>query len=1180
MRAECVLDDAADVSVISQHLVLKCNLQKLDLPLPEMEAFRGEKGVCYGAYRLRMRLADSTHEERTTKTVVFGCDMTSPQILLGRPWRRKYGVVVDSRDDSWYYADDDDPLPIRVRDASAFYRDIKSAAAVYALSSASGDESLELPVAVRDYKDVVTDEDVSNRPLCPRVEHAIDLEPGKRPPFRPMIPLSHKELDALQQYIDKALANGWIERSASEAGAPILFVPKKDGNLRLCVDYRGLNAITYKNRHPLPLISETLDRLGNAGVFSKMDLKDAYHRIGIKRSDRWKTAFRTRYGHFQYRVMPFGLTNAPATFQAYINRALAGLVDHCCVVYLDDILVYSDSQADHVRHLREVLERLRKFALYASKKKCEFFIQEVEFLGFIVSTAGVSMDSRRVAAVEEWPTPKTFKDVQVFLGFTNFYRRFIQNYSKIIAPLTNLTKGAKNGKKPGPLAWGAGEEHAFRMLKAAFTQAPILRHYHPEAKLRMETDASQFAISAILSQLLADGESPAQWHPIAFWSRKLIPAECNYETHDSELLAIVEGFKQYRHYLEGAAQAVQVLTDHNNLRGFMGVKQLSGRQARWATFLASFDFVIEHRAGRSNPADAPSRRPDYAGDAQAPRHLLPTLQNKLAVWEQDSDLAPLVGRVRASGHARPSRGAGTTHAYRGPKAMIRAVVNTVTRSEDPFQAPGEDLASLIKKLQSRDATTLQELQARSRDAREERAWVQDSGLWYYNGALWVPEDSATRAELMRIHHDDELAGHFGRDKTETLLRRKYWWPTLAKDVAERVSSCAICQTMKSRRHRPYGEAQALPMPSRAWQEITMDLITDLPPGKLGEEVVDAILVIVDRYTKMVVYVATTKRITSVELAKILLDRIIRHYGVPRGIVSDRGSIFTSDYWSSFAYEARVKLRLSTAFHPQTDGQTERSNQTLEQYLRCYCIDDQDAWPEKLAPAEFAVNNGVHHATRMSPFEVLYGWNPDIHAAPTRDESLEGKVPAATERARSMREAHETLQERWREAQESQKAGNDKRMKPASFRIGDRVLLSTKNRRMPGLKRKLNAKFVGPFRIVDAIGSQAYRLALPEDYGIHDVFHVSLLEPWRQRAGEEPSEPMPLAEDDGEYEVESIRDAKTQRGQKYYLVQWKGWPEEYTRWEPAENCAHATDKVDAWEAQAKQKRGRRGRKART
>ena len=392
---------------------------------------------------------------------------------------------------------------------------------------------------------------------------------------------------------------------------------------------------------------------------------------------------------------------------------------------------------------------------------------------------------------------------------------------------------------------------------------------------------------------------------------------------------------------------------------------------------------------------------------------------------------------------------------------------------------------------------------------------------------------------MRLHHDDELAGHFGRDKTETLLRRKYWWPTLSKDVGEYVGSCNVCQTMKPRRHRAYGEAQALPMPSRPWAEITMDFITDMPPGRYGNEVVDSILVVVDRYTKMVVYIPTTKRCTSVDLANLLVQWIVRRYGVPRGIVTDRGSVFTSEYWSDFAFAARVKHKLSTAFHPQTDGQTERTNQSLEQYLRCYSAEAQEEWPEELALAEFAQNNSVHHALRMSPFEVLYGWNPELRDGPTRDESTEEKVPAAAERARSMRDTHAMLVNRWQEAQESQIAGQNRHQKPMEFQVGDKVLLSTKNLRLPVPKKKLGARYLGPFRVRDAVGKQAYRLALPTSYRIHDVFHVCLLEPYRQRAGEEPAEPMSLADDEGEWEVEEIKGSRVRQGQQQYLVQWKG-----------------------------------------
>jgi len=291
------------------------------------------------------------------------------------------------------------------------------------------------------------------------VEHAIELEGGE-PPYGPIYHLSEKELKVLREYLEDSLKKGWIRHSTSPAGAPILFVPKKDKELRLCVDYRGLNKLTIKNRYPLPLICEILDRLAGAKVYTKLDLKDAYHRIRIRRGDEWKTAFRTRYGHFEYQVLPFGLANAPATFQAYINLALAGYLDDFCVVYLDDILIYSKSEKEHRYHVSKVLERLRRYKLYAKLSKCQFAVATVEFLGFVLSPEGIAMEKSRVETVEDWPQPKTFRELQVFLGFANFYRRFIRNYSRIAAPLTNLLKGSQSGRKTGPFEFGAEAKQA------------------------------------------------------------------------------------------------------------------------------------------------------------------------------------------------------------------------------------------------------------------------------------------------------------------------------------------------------------------------------------------------------------------------------------------------------------------------------------------------------------------------------------------------------------------------------------------------------------------------------------------------------------------------------------------------------------------------------------------------
>jgi hypothetical protein len=256
-------------------------------------------------------------------------------------------------------------------------------------------------------------------------------------------------LEVLRKYLAEYLERGWIRRSKSPAGAPILFVKKKDGSLRLCVDYRGLNKITVKNRHPLPLISESLERLAQAKLYTKLDVREAYHRIRIREGDEWKTAFRTRYGYFEYTVMPFGLTNAPAQFQAYMNEALAGLVDVTCIVYLDDVLIFSDTEEEHVTHVKEVLQRLRDARLFVKLSKCEWHTRRTEYLGYIVSSDGISIDKDRVKTISEWPKPRTVRDIRVFLGFMNYYRRFIAGFSKLALPLTKLTQKGPGAARGG-----------------------------------------------------------------------------------------------------------------------------------------------------------------------------------------------------------------------------------------------------------------------------------------------------------------------------------------------------------------------------------------------------------------------------------------------------------------------------------------------------------------------------------------------------------------------------------------------------------------------------------------------------------------------------------------------------------------------------------------------------------
>jgi hypothetical protein len=407
----------------------------------------------------------------------------------------------------------------------------------------------------------------------------------------------------LKNYIDENLQKGFIRPSKSAFGAPIFFVPKKNKKLRPCVDYRCLNEITIKNRHPLPLITEMLDRVGKARIFSKIDLKGAYNLVRMRTGDEHKTAFRCQFGHFEYIVMPFGLTNAPAVFQAMMLDIFRDIIDIYVIVYLDDILIFSESEKEHESHVKEVLRRLLEKKLYAKLSKCLFHTESVEFLGFILSSQGISMAPDKVKAVQDWLPPKSEKALMCFLGFTNFYRKFIPNYSAITTPLTSLLK------KDVPFIWSPECQEAFDNMKTRITSEVMLHHVNQDFPFLLETDASDYALGAVLSQFpTQDITDISKVHQVAFYSRKFLPAECNYTVHDKELLAIVESFKHWRHYLLGVSVPVQVLLDNRNLEYFRKKPILRPRHARWCTTLADYDFRLIYRAGIHNVRDDRGQR--------------------------------------------------------------------------------------------------------------------------------------------------------------------------------------------------------------------------------------------------------------------------------------------------------------------------------------------------------------------------------------------------------------------------------------------------------------------------------------------------------------------------------------------------------------------------------------------
>ncbi|SOV04568.1 uncharacterized protein UDID_17134 [Ustilago sp. UG-2017a] len=792
----------------------------------------------------------------------------------------------------------------------------------------------------------------------------------------------------------------------------VLFVPKKDGGLRLCVDYRGLNEITVKNRAPLPLIEEQLFLLRKARIYTKLDLRAAYNLIRIAKGDEWKTAFGTQLGLYEYLVMPFGLANAPAHFQSFINDIFRDIIGVYVVVYLDDFLIFSDTEESHVKHVTEVLTRLRSNRLFAKLSKCEFHTKTVEFLGYIIKPTGIEMDPEKVRTVKEWPMPVSIHDIQRFLGFANFYRRFIAHFARIAKPLTSLVKPTERFKK---FELPEEAQQAFHQLIQAFTSAGVLQHFDYHLPTRLETDASDFAIAGVLKQ-----EHEERWHPVAFYSRKMSSAERNYEVHDKELLAVVACLTQWRHMLAGLPSQLVILTDHEALKYFKSQRRITGRQARWAVLLADFDFILQYRPGdKGGEPDALTRRADMqpAGEEQEHnvRQLLPPRVFAETADHDSTLVAPML-------------------------------------SMESIASKG--LKDLVKIFQPLD----QELQ----EIHLKKPFEVKDNLWYSGGRLVIPKVTMPgrtnnrhsrsakevdgqslsiehlRFMVMTQCHDGVTAGHVGRDATIKAAQRHYWWPSMTAWIADYVASCPVCARYKAPHHRLYGLLQPLATPDRPWGSISLDFIEGLPPSRNY----DSILVIVDRLTKFAILAPTYKTVTAKQTAVLLYRHMVRLFGYPDHMVSDRGQQFISGAWKAFAEQMGVKHSLSTAYHPQTDGQTERVNQVVEQYLRMYCNYEQNDWADLLDTAAFVYNNTVHNSIGVSPFFACYGWNPKAH--PDIPQRLGVNDPGRFEYLMDGKERCKYLQEQIREAQHQTVDQYNRKHKDIEFKVGDMVYINRRN----------------------------------------------------------------------------------------------------------------------------------------
>ena len=964
----------------------------------------------------------------------------------------------------------------------------------------NNNDSESVRYMLEEYRDVFPDDLPAGLPPERAIDHRIELMPGSSPTSRPTYRMSMTELDELKKQLQELVDHGFVQPSKSPYGAPVLFVKKKDGSTRMCVDYRALNKITVKNKYPLPRVDELFDRLLGARYFSKIDLRSGYHQVRIHPDDVPKTAFRTRYGHYEFRVLPFGLTNAPATFMHLMQELFRPYLDDFVIVFLDDILIYSRDKASHAKHVRQVLDILRKNKLYAKSSKCEFFRTEVEFLGHRISSEGIHVMQDKVRAIEEWPIPKSVKDVQSFLGLAGYYRKFIKGFSAIAGPLSELTR--KENDKYIAFKWTDREQQAFESLQRALSSAPVLIIPDPNLPYVVRTDASNYAVGGTLSQDHGKG-----LQPVAFFSKKLSPAERNYPVHEQEQLAIIQALGTWRPYLHGVS--FKVITDHQSLRYLSTQPNLSPRQIRWMEAMAEYDMDIEYQPGKNNVvADALSRRVDQQVNAVTRSSSSPT--------------NALHDRIRA--------------AYRDDELCRNLLDNSSERRTD---------------------------------------YVLRDGLLYKDGKLYIPNNKQIKTLIMHESHDTPIAGHMGADKTVQLVSRQFFWPRLSTDVREYVTSCLSCQSNKASNQQPMGLLQPIAVPEKRWDVVTMDLIGPLPKTRNG---FDAIFVCVDKLSKMVHYIPTTTTATAPVLAKLFMHEVVRLHGMPSTIISDRDARFTSQFWRELWQRMGTKLAMSTAYHPQTDGQTERANRTLEEILRATVNAKQNDWDEFLTTAEIAYNNSVNASTGETPFMLNSGQHPRL---PLSDFVMgDCKNDAAITMLQSIHNGVELAKNNLLKAQQKQKKHADKHRRDVRFSVGDKVLLSMANLNNTLHPTKLAPKFIGPFPITRTVGEVAYELQLPDSMAAyHPVFHVSRLRAFRD-GGEtfpdrvqRPTPPPPVLLGNGEqaWEIERIVNHRKRGTGNQYLVKWKSYPDYENTWEPERNLKFAKHSIAEYELTLQSKR---------
>ena len=873
--------------------------------------------------------------------------------------------------------------------------------------------------------------------------HSIDT--GDSQPVRQPLrrhPPAHTE--AIRQHVTDMLEQDVIERTQSPWASNIVLVKKKDGSLRCCIDYRQLNSLTTKDAYPLPRTDMCLDAMAGARWFSTFDLRSSYHQVVVNPQDSDKTAFICREGQFKFKTMPFGLCNAGASFQRLMDMVMSGLAFEVCLVYLDDVILFSSSLDQHFERLRLVLGRISAAGLKLKPSKCFLLQRRVSFLGHIVSEDGVGTDPEKVAAVVNWPEPRNLREVRSFLGLCSYYRRFVKNFAEIASPLHALSK------KGAVFRWSSDCQEAFRRLKDALTSAPVLVMPDEEGTFVLDTDASNFAIGSVLS-LRRDGVEKV----VAYASRNMSRAETNYCATRKELLAVVYFTKYFKHYLLGRRFVVR--TDHAALQWLRRMPEPVGQQARWIGFLEEFEYEIAHRPGKQHGnADALSRRPCRSRDCRC----------SAGIQSEIDDEARVRGTTEVAAESSTAVTAGTKDFEWSTQGWAEA------------QRADSDIAPIIALMETSDGKPPWDAVA-VHGEKTKAIWNQWERLVLRDGVLYrqffdvhgVPEHLQLivpfiqRQEFIRLAHEGVTGGHLGRRRTQDQVRRRAYWPGWSEDVRRFLRCCQPCAGY----HRgapPRQVKMMTPMVGAPFERISVDITGPFPRSARGNVYM---VTVMDHFTKWAEAIPLRNH-TAETVAHALLVNVFSRLGFPLQLLTDRGPEFESELFQELCrYMGIDKLR-TTAYRAATNGMVERYHRTLNSILGKIIREDQRDWCERVPIAAAAYRASVHEATGYTPNRLML--NREV-SAPL--DVVLGAPPGGVQRYDSaddfvqrqqtmMREVYATVRDELGVAALKRKKYYDVRVKPAEFKVGDKVWYYYP-RRYLRRSPKWQRMYTGPFDIV-------------------------------------------------------------------------------------------------------------------